>query len=137
MKQIKLLEAINGYSDKPVTGLATAKPGDVIEIGFEGTRFKQLSIISKVVSNDRLQDENGNIFNRNGIIFRKKRTWIKQAGDKIVSARQVTVKEYKKRMMDFVEKQLKNFQWSKLDPEQLIEIGKIIKIGFPQLEDLI
>ena len=70
-------EHIDGYSDTRVTGLANAKPGDAIEIGFEGTRSKSRSKIIKVVANDRLMDAEGNIFNRNGIIFKKRGSWVK------------------------------------------------------------
>ena len=136
MKRL-LKESPMGYSDTRVTGLANAKPGDVIEIGFEGTRYKQRARIAKIVANDRLMDTEGNIFNRNGIIFRKKGSWIKQAGKKIVSARQITYKEYTDSIMEFVSKSLKDFDWAKLSPETLIEVGKLIHRGFPQLDQII
>jgi len=136
MKRL-LKESPMGYSDTRVTGLANAKPGDAIEIGFEGTRYKQRARIAKIVANDRLMDTEGNIFNRNGIIFRKKGSWIKQAGKKIVSARQITYKEYTDSIMEFVSKSLKDFDWAKLSPETLIEVGKLIHRGFPQLDQII
>ena len=139
MKNIKLSEAITGYSETRVTGLAHAKPGDAIEIGFEGTRSKYHTRIVKIVANDRLMDNEGNIFNRNGIIFRKRGSWIKHVGanSKIISARHITIKEYKDTMIGMVSKTLNDFDWAKLSPGTLIEVGKLIHIGFPQLEDLI
>ena len=138
MEYIKTFdEFINeGYAPNSVTGLHNAKPGDFIEIGFEGTRYKSKSKIEKIVSNNRLQDTDGNIFDRNGIIFRKKASWVKQAGDKIVSARQITQAEYKEQILDFVNRQLREFDWKKIPIDDLIEVGKIIKRGFPQLEDI-
>ncbi len=87
-----------------------------IEIGFEGTRYKQFSIIDKIVSKNRLMDKEGNIFDRNGIVYRKKGSWIKQAKDKIASARQLTEKEYKVRILQFVSKQLKEVDYTKSTP---------------------
>jgi len=138
MKLKDLILEIDGYADKRVVGLANVKPGDAIEIGFEGTRSKARSKIVKVVANDRLMDAEGNIFNRNGIIFRKRGSWVKHAGanSKIISARQITKKEYIDSIMSFVSKQLKEFDWAKLPPETLIEVGKLIHIGFPQLEKI-
>lgn len=129
-------EDVAGYSEKDVTGLHKAKPGDFIEIGIEGERNKQRSKISKIVSNNRLQDDEGNIFDRTGIIYRKKGQWVKLRGNKIISARQITLAEYKESILQFVNSQLQNFNYTKLPIEKILEIGKILNRGFPQLEEL-
>ena len=143
MSNIKLIniikESIHGYSDTRVVGLANAKPGDVIEIGFEGTRSKSRTRIVKVVANDRLMDADGNIFDRNGVIFRKRGSQVKHLGanSKIISARQITYKEYTDSIISFVSKSLGNFDWSKLSPETLVEVSKLIHLQFPQLEKIL
>lgn len=132
---ISLVE-LQGYADENFKGLYRAKPGDNIEIGFEGSRVKYTTKIDKIVSNGRLQDTEGNIFDRNGIIYRKKGSWVKFAGDKIISARQITIKEYEKNIMQFINKQLHEFDYTTLPISSLQQIGKIIGRSFPQLDNL-
>jgi hypothetical protein len=54
------------FRDKPAKGLYDATPGDMIEVGFEGSRTKRQTKIKKLLPSDRLQDVEGNIYNKNG-----------------------------------------------------------------------
>jgi len=72
------------------------------------------------------------------MIFRRKGSWLKQiaADGKIISARQITQKEYKDKTIEWVTESFRKFDYSKLSIEKLIEIGKIMGIRYPQLEEL-
>ena len=52
--------------------LHDARVGDIHKIGIEGSHQKVNIRIAKIVANDRLQDTDGNIFDRSGHIFRRK-----------------------------------------------------------------
>lgn len=93
--------------EKYLKGLHQAKAGDYISVGIEGIRNREIVKISKVLDTDKLVDQNGNIFGRNGVIIRRKGGWAKFYGKgKIVSAKIVTQKEfdeeYKKIKVDFI-----------------------------------
>lgn len=129
-----LTEEIPGYSADTMRGLYRAKVGDFIQIGIEGSRVKYRSKIIKIVKNDKLQDENGNVFNRDGRIQVRKSSWVKAYGNKkIVSAKRITEDEYKKNILQFISSILQKYDYSKLHPEKLKELGKIIGMSFPQL----
>lgn len=122
---MKLKKLLLEKSDKYIGGLHQAEVGDYIKIGIEGTRVKHLTKIVKVIPDtNRLVDGDGNIFDRNGVVYRRKDGWAKWYGKgKIVSAKIVTQKEfdedYKKIKVDF----LKSFEWEKLN---IKDIEKII-----------
>lgn len=103
---MKSIKEIN-EGEKYLKGLHQAKVGDYISVGIEGYRNREKVKISKVLDTDKLVDQNGNIFSRNGIIIRRKGGWAKFYGKgKIVSAKIVTQKEfdeeYKKIKVEFI-----------------------------------
>lgn len=115
---------------KYVGGLHQAKPGDYISIGIEGTRIKHILRIDKIVANNRLQDEYGDIFDRNGIIYRRKSSAFKSWNDKkrIVSAKIVTQKEFDNQYKDIKINFLRKYEWHKEDIQTINNVIKQLKI---------
>jgi hypothetical protein len=108
---------------KYIGGLFQAEVGDTIEIGIQGSRFKHRSKIVKIVTHNRLQDEWGHIFNRDGQIFRRKGHPFYVTDKKIKISAGLIIQEkfdaeYKRIKMDF----LRTFDYSKLDIEEILTI---------------
>jgi len=124
----------DGAAEKPIKGLHNAKPGDIIEIGIEGQRHKVQSKIDKVVSNNRLQDKDGNIFGRDGMIYRRKGWQLRDTKGKIVSAKHMTQKQLDDEHDNRRRKYLKETNWDKLDAEQIEKILKIMRVSFGTIQ---
>jgi len=136
---MKLTEVTkDGAAIKPIKGLHNAKPGDIIEIGVEGSRHKIQTKIAKVVSNDRLQDRDGNIFGRDGMIFRKRGYLLKQLTHnkkgKIISAKHITQNQLDDEHDKDRRKYLNQYDWDKMDTERLEKILKIMRIDFGTIQ---
>ena len=135
MKIQQLLEGTkDGAADKPIKGLYDAKPGDIIKIGIEGTRDHFYTIIDKIVANDRLQDRDGNIFGRNGRIFRRKGYQLSGTSGKVVSAKHVTQKELDDDHATDRRKYLIDTNWSNVDDEQIVKILKILRVSMGTIQ---
>lgn len=105
-------------------GLYDVRQGDYIEIGFEGSRYKEKVKIVKVTNTNRLQDQWGNIFDRNGMIYRRMGGRIKQISNKskIIYARPVTQKQFDDDFKDIKVDFLRTFKWEKIDIKDLMKI---------------
>jgi len=124
----------NGAADKSITGLHDAKVGDIIQIGIQGMPQKLVTKIARVVSSNRLQDEEGNVFGRDGIIFRRKGYQLAGSTGKIVSARQVTQKELDNAHDKQRRKYLKGYDWDKLDDERLTKVLNLLRVDFGDIQ---
>lgn len=134
--RINEIQRTDGAVDKPIRGLHDAQPGDIIEIGIEGTRNKSMTRIKKVVGQDRLVDTNGNIFNRNGVVYRRAAYPLKSFPGKIISAKHVTQAElnadHEKRKVAF----LKSKKWEDVDPEIRDQILKMLRVSFSSMQGM-
>ncbi len=124
----------DGVADKPIKGLFDAKPGDIIKIGIEGIRIKLYTKIDKVVANDRLQDRDGNIFGRNGRIFRRKGYQLRGTSGKIISAQHVTQKELDDDHAEDRRRYLSKTDWKHVDDDQIIKILKIMRVSMGTIQ---
>lgn len=147
-------EALDGFAEKSFSGLGRAKPGDMIEIGFEGANSNQSKLrtrVDKIINKNGqklIQDAEGNLFFPDGRIFKAKSAYLtkyvqtsKNLRGKIVprpntSARQITKKEEVVNIKKGVAEYFRKFDWMKLTPAEMLEVGKIIHVGFSQLEKI-
>lgn len=112
-------------------GLYDIKAGDIINVGIEGQRGKHQTKIVKVSASGKLVDASGNMYNRDGSVFRLKNGTKLQYSipgkDKKVYAQPVLQKEfdtqYKKTKIDFIRK----FDWESQDVSIIEEVLEIIK----------
>ena len=131
-----VLDRSEGAMLKPVKGLHDARPGDIIKIGVEGTRQKVTVKIAKVVANDRLQDTDGNIFDRSGRVFRKKGFFLKHLAPKgkIVFAKHVTQKELDDELVEKKIEYLNKQDWKKVSLEKREAVLKILNVQFSTMQ---
>lgn len=126
----------SGAVDGAVSGLHDARPGDIIEIGVEGHRNKFMTKIKKVGGKDRLMDMNGNIFNRNGMIYRRVSHPFLGMKGKIVSAKLVTQKEldadHENRKIEF----LKSKNWEDVSPEIRDKVLGMLRVSFTSMQGM-
>jgi len=125
MKKNNLKSLIRETLERYKKGLYQAKPDDYIKVGVEGTRYKESIKIDKIVSNDRLQDENGNIWNRDGTLFRYKhiRHLPKHLRkDKHVNAQLITQEDFNEQYKDIKVNFLRKFKWEDMDISELEKI---------------
>ena len=117
-------ETIDENLIKYKKGLYQARPDDYIEVGVEGTRHKESIKIDKIVSNDRLQDENGNIWNRDGTLYRLKdlRFLPGSRKNKHVNAQLKTQEKFDQEHKDIKVDFLRRFKWEDMDIEDLEKI---------------
>lgn len=132
----------SNYADKPSKGLYDVKAGDVIEIGMSGTRTKRELKIVKVLSSGKLVDSAGNIFNRNGMIYRGAEYWSRSAKkNKIkIYATPLTKDKNEKNILKISQEMLFSHikdHKDELTKEQIQAIGKIIHVTFGNLEEKI
>ena len=140
-----LSEAIQHLSEKqikrnkgavltPIKGLYNAKPGDIIEVGFEGSRQKYVTKIDKIVSNDRLQDRDGNLFGRDGMVYRRKSGWMWDTKGKIVFARHMTQTQLdddlRKRKIEY----LKSARWNEMSDDKLNDVLALMRVSFSTMQ---
>ncbi len=122
---------------KNVIGLHDARPGDIIKIGIEGTRQKVTVKIAKVVANDRLQDTEGNIFDRSGKVFRKKGFFLKHLAPKgkIVFAKPATQKQLDADLEERRIEHLTNLNWKRdVSKEKREAVLKILNVQFSSMQ---
>lgn len=130
------------YAEKPSKGLYDAKAGDVIEVGMSGTRNKRELKIVKVLSSWKLEDKEGNIFNRDGTIYRGAEYWSRSAkknGIKIYAVPLTKDKKEKSILQtgrDMLLSYIKEHK-DELTKEQIQAIGKILNVTFSNLEEKI
>lgn len=103
-------------------GLHQAKVGDVIKIGQTGMKFKVFSKILKISTKGKITDESGNIFTKNGMLFRANSHQFKKQKGKVVFAQLVTQEEFDKRFKDIKVDFLKKFNFDKLNIEDILKI---------------
>lgn len=116
--------------EKAIRGLHQAKVGDHIRIGIEGTRGKRDVKIAKILANDRLVDEDGNIFQRNGMIIKRKAGFPSHFGKgKIVSAKLITQKEFDREFKDIKIRHITEYDWNKEDLATILKVIDLMKIG--------
>lgn len=132
--EIAKIDRSNGALLKAIKGLHNAKVGDIIKIGVEGSRRKFTTRIQKIVGKDRLQDIDGNVFDRSGKIFRRKGINLIGTKGKIIFAKQATQKELDddlfERKIDFLSK----IKWNKKSPEKIDQILKILNVEFGTIQ---
>jgi hypothetical protein len=123
---------------KPVKGLHDARVGDILKIGIEGSRQKVNIRIAKIVANDRLQDTDGNIFDRSGHIFRRKGGIIGMSTKgKIVFAKHATQKELEKDLLDRKIQHLDNIKWKSMSDEKIEAVVQVLNINFGPVQNLL
>lgn len=124
----------DGAVDGALRGLHDAQVGDIIEIGIEGSRNKTMAKIKKVVGSNRLVDTDGNIFNRNGIIYRRASYPLKSFRGKIISAKLVSQKslddDHEQRKIEF----LKSKNWEDVDPEIRDKVLGMLRVSFTSMQ---
>jgi hypothetical protein len=124
MKKSELQRIIREEMEKYKGGLYQAKIGDMLWIGMSGMIGKDRSKVTKIFSDGKIADSEGNIFNPDGRLYKSSnsRYQKKTNPDKIVSAKIATQsdldKEYKKIKTDF----LRKFDWDKMNIEDLEKI---------------
>lgn len=130
------------YADQPSKGLYDVKAGDVIEIGMQGTRNKREIKVVEILASDKIKDAAGNIFNRNGMIYRGAEYWSKGAkrdGRKIYATKLTKEKKTKSNLklgQDMLLSHIKAHK-DELTKEQIQAIGKILNVVFGNLEEKI
>jgi hypothetical protein len=124
MKKSELKQIIREELEKYKGGLYQAKVGDMLWIGISGMVGKDRSKVTKIFSDGKIADSEGNIFNPDGRLYKSSnlRYQKKTNPGKIVSAKIATQsdldKEYKTIKTDF----LKKFDWDKMNIEDLEKI---------------
>lgn len=124
MKKSELKQIIREEMEKYSGGLYQAKVGDMLWIGMSGMQGKDRSKVTKIFSDGKIADSEGNIFNPDGRLYKSTnlRYQKKSNPNKIVSAKISTQqdlnKEYKKIKTDF----LRKFDWDKMDIQDLEKI---------------
>ena len=121
---------------KNIIGLHDARVGDIIKIGIEGTRQKITVKIAKVVAKDRLQDTEGNIFDRDGKVFRKKGFFLQNLAPKgkIVFAKPATQKQLDADLAERKLEFLSNQNWKKVPLKKRESILKILNVSFSTMQ---
>ena len=126
----------DGAVNKSIKGLYDAQPGDIIKIGFEGSRIKHVSKIKKVVGQDRLVDTDGNIFNRNGMVYRRASYPLTAFSGKIIFAKHVTQAElnddHEERKIDYLNRR----KWEDVDPEIRDKILGMLRVSFTSMQGM-
>jgi len=105
---------------KYIGGLFQAKIGDRIEIGIQGQRFKHRTEIVAIGANRRLRDSWGNIFNRDGQLYRRASHPINVIDKKRKVSAQLVVQE----QHDSEYRRIRSFDFSRMttkDIEALID----------------
>lgn len=124
----------DGAVENAIRGLHDAQVGDIIAIGIEGSRTKHMARIKKVVGQNKLVDTDGNIFNRNGVVYRRASYPLNSSPGKIISAKLVTQKSlddtHEKRKIDH----LKNKNWEDVDPETRDKILRLLRVAFTSMQ---
>ena len=124
MKRSELQQIIKEEMERYKGGLYQAKVGDILWIGMSGMVGKGRSKVTKIFSDGKIADSEGNIFNPDGRLYKSSNLrWQKKTNpNKIVSAKIATQsdldKEYKKIKIDF----LRKFDWDKMNIEDLEKI---------------
>lgn len=114
---------------KFIGGLHQAQVGDAIHIGIEGSRGKWYAQIVKIAANDRLMDSDGNVFGRNGVIYRRGKSSLWRTKGKITSAKIITQKEFDKKYKDHKIDFLRRYAWDTESVETILGIISKLKIG--------
>lgn len=126
----------DGAVEGALRGLHDAQVGDIIEIGIEGSRNKTTTKIKKVVGKNRLVDTDGNIFNRNGIVYRRVSYPLTSFRGKIISAKLVTQKEldadHENRKIEF----LKSKNWEDVNPEIRDKVLGMLRVSFTSMQGM-
>lgn len=134
------INEMQGYADVYTKGLHDAKAGSFIKIGLQGNLNKWSGKIDKVDKNGRFVTTDGDIFDKNGQLYKAK-TWAYQQHLKKklkVSAIIVTKEDLTEETMKWVKKSLyDNAILPCTDPKIILEIAKLLKRGYPQLEEIV
>lgn len=115
--------------------LKDVRPGDYIVIGIEGINLKYDTTITKIVKHDRVMDFMGNIWNRDGRIFRRGNWHFNIYKDmchrrcRKMSARPKTQKEFDKKYKQYKVDHLKKYDWSQHSIEELENFIDKINVG--------
>lgn len=130
------------YADKPSKGLYEVKRGDVVEIGVQGSREKREIKIVEILKSGKLKDADGNIFNRNGMIYRGTRHWSQNAKENNTKIYAVPLTKEKKTKniltigQNMLARHIQDNK-DKLTKEQIQEICKILNVHFSNLDEKI
>ncbi|MCK5641229.1 MAG: hypothetical protein KAJ19_10540 [Gammaproteobacteria bacterium] len=126
----------DGAVENAIRGLHDAQIGDIVAIGIEGFRTKHMAKIKKVVGQNKLVDTNGNIFNRNGVIYRRVSYPCKSFPGKIVSAKLVSQKslddEHEQRKIEY----LNGRKWEDVDSETRDKILGLLRVSFTSMQGM-
>jgi hypothetical protein len=121
---------------KPIIGLYNARIGDILSVGIEGHREKVFIKVSKITKDDNIVDSSGNIFGRDGRIYRRKSHLFMNMKGKIIYAKHTTQREvdnyFRKRKIHY----LNTINWDKFTDEQIDNVIKSLpnKITFTTLQ---
>ena len=136
--EVSKMKRVGDAALKPVKGLHDARVGDILKIGIEGSRQKVNIRIAKIVANDRLQDTDGNIFDRSGRIFRRKGGFIgTSTKGKIVFAKHATQKELEKDLLDRKISHLDGIKWKGMSEDKIEAVIQVLNIQFGPVQNLI
>ena len=137
--EVSKMKRVGDAALKPVKGLHDARVGDILKIGIEGSRQKVNIRIAKIVANDRLQDTDGNIFDRSGHIFRRKGDGIigRSTKGKIVFAKHATQKELEKDLLDRKVQHLDNIKWKGMSEDKIEAVIQVLNIQFGPVQNLL
>lgn len=127
------------YAENYSSGLYNAKMGSIIMIGIQGQRNKFWGKIESTDKNGRFVTGDGDVFDKNGLLFKSKQHWFSDAIKKKlkVSAVLKTKAEYLEETMAFVKKSLcTDGIMPCKDPQILLDIAKLLNRGYPQLEEI-
>ncbi len=125
-----------GAVENAIRGLHDAQVGDIIAIGIEGSRTKHMAKIKKIVGQNKLVDTDGNIFNRNGVVYRRATYPLTSFPGKIISAKLVSQKslddEHERRKVEFLNQR----KWEDVDPEIRDEILGMLRVSFTTVQGM-
>lgn len=128
------------YAENYSSGLYNAKLGSIIMIGIQGQRNKFWGKIDAIDKNGRFVTADGDVFDKNGLLFKSKQHWFSDALKKKlkVSAILKTKAQQLEETMTFVKKSLyADGIMPCKDPKILLEIAALLHRGYPQLEEIV
>jgi len=139
-KYDEFVNELQGYADVYTKGLHDAQKGSFIKIGLQGNLNKWHGKIEKIDKNDRFVTTEGDVFDRNGMLYKAK-TWAFQQHLKKklkVSAMIVTKAMLLEETLTWVKKSIcNNLIPNCNDPKIILDIAKLLNMGYPELEKII
>jgi len=114
--------------NKVYKNLKDVKVNDWILIGIEGQREKLRATVVKITDSDRIKTNFGDIFNRDGFIWKRKSHFTK--GKKRIFATPITERDFNRIHHNININFLKKFDWERCTNEQLEAVLGILPLKF-------